>query len=86
MNGQSHSLFSFLLFFLLFVRVIPRINRPLISLAPERGASAAGEGEPGLIREFLVLEFQYPSVAEVNTGVWLLAWFHGVSSRLKSAG
>ena len=78
--------FPFYCFFLLFVRVTPRINRAVISLAPERGTSAAREGEPGLIRESLVLEFQHPPVAEVNPGGWLLACIHGVSSRLNSAG
>jgi hypothetical protein len=54
--------------FLLFIRVIPRIHLACISFAPKGSAFAARQGESGLIRENLILEFQNPPVAEVNAG------------------
>jgi hypothetical protein len=73
MDGESHVVVFLSLW---FISVVPRIDRAFVSLAPERGAGAAGEGKPGLIRELLVVEFGNPPVAELDAGGCSVLWDH----------
>ena len=65
----------FLSFCFGLIREVPRINRAIVSLAPERGANAAREGEPGLVGEGLVAESGDTPVSDVQAGGGFLGGF-----------